>query len=207
MLQDVQTLTDAYHWFNKTLFGDSLPKTAFVYMGRKKGKKGWFWKNSLVSREDGSFASELTLNHDTWSNDRDIDILATLVHEMTHLQEAIAGTAGKNGYHNKVWAQLMLAVGLTPISYDQPGKMTGYKVGHSIDIGGAFEVAAREFLKNNKLLWQTNPTHAQSAVTKTRKRRTKIYKYELSPGMILRSEKRLEAGLVKHMELLIDKYN
>jgi hypothetical protein len=74
--------------------------------------------------------------------------LATLVHEMVHLEQDHFGTPSRSGYHNKEWAAWMDRVGLTPSNTGAPGgKRTGQQVTHYIVPDGPFAhaYAARQF--------------------------------------------------------------
>ena len=57
------------------------------------------------------------------------EFLQTLVHECCHLWQAHFGRPGKRGYHNKEWAEKMLACGLEPVNIGSGGSATtGYRV-------------------------------------------------------------------------------
>ena len=134
-------LQAAFDHFNKELFGERLPPVMFT-LTRRTGAFGYFHAEQFKHR-DGDATHEIALNPNTM--DRDIKaVLATLVHEMTHLEQEEFGKPSKGGHHNMEWANLMLAVGLTPT--DGTGKMTGRKVTHTIDDGGPFDVAFGELM-------------------------------------------------------------
>lgn len=87
------------------------------------------------------------MNPETFAGRTDTEILSTLVHEMTHLQQHHFGKPSRNGYHNKAWAALMLAVGLIPSATGQPGgAQTGQNMTHYIEEGGAFARACAQLL-------------------------------------------------------------
>jgi hypothetical protein len=94
------------------------------------------------------------------------EVLSTLVHEMVHHRQFTFGKPGKNGHHNKQWADMMDEVGLEPTSTGAPGgARTGRKVTHMIVPGGPFEVACAELLDIGfDLPWFTQP--AQGAIKK-----------------------------------------
>ncbi len=137
-------LEKAFNHFNETLFDKRLPPVMFT-LTRKRGAHGYFWAEQFKHR-DGDHTHEIALNPETM--DRNIEaVLSTLVHEMTHLEQQEYGTPGKNGFHNRAWAELMLRVGLTPTDTGmEGGKMTGRKVTHMIDEGGPFECAMAELM-------------------------------------------------------------
>jgi predicted SprT family Zn-dependent metalloprotease len=76
------------------------------------------------------------------------DVLATFVHEMTHLEQTAFGKPTRTGYHNRAWGALMKRVGLYPSSTGEPsGKETGQRVHHYIIAGGPFSIACAALLK------------------------------------------------------------
>jgi predicted SprT family Zn-dependent metalloprotease/ribosomal protein S27AE len=135
-------LQAAFDHFNKELFGERLPPVMFT-LTRRTGANGYFHAEQFKHRADGDATHEIALNPNTM--DRDIRaVLSTLVHEMTHLEQEEFGKPSKGGHHNMEWANMMLAVGLTPT--DGTGKMTGRKVTHTIDDGGPFDVALGDLM-------------------------------------------------------------
>ena len=138
-------LQRAFDHFNKALFEQRLPPVMFT-LTRKRGAHGYFWAEQFNHR-DGDTTHEIALNPMTM--DRDIKVvLSTLVHEMTHLEQQEYGKPSKNGHHNMEWAGLMMRVGLTPTDTGaEGGKMTGRKVTHMIDEGGAFDVAMADLMQ------------------------------------------------------------
>ena len=76
-----------------------------------------------------------------------LELLATLVHEMTHLEQEEFGKPSKGGHHNMEWANLMIRVGLTPTDTgNEGGKMTGRNVTHMIDPDGPFAAALADLM-------------------------------------------------------------
>lgn len=153
-LQTHRVLDDAFRFFNEKLFDNRLPE-AFLMLQRKRGAHGYFHAEQFQERESSEFAHEISLNPQTMFRS-ETEVLSTLVHEMTHLEQEEYGTPGKNGHHNKEWGDLMDRVGLEPTATGQPGgKRTGRKVTHCITPGGPFEAACAEFLglPGNTLPW------------------------------------------------------
>jgi hypothetical protein len=66
---------------------------------------------------------------------------------MAHLEQHHFGKPGKGAYHNREWAEMMLAIGLKPVSVDKPGTMTGNKVSHEIVAGGRFHCVCDKLLR------------------------------------------------------------
>ena len=77
---------------------------------------------------------------------RDVDdILSTICHELCHVYENAYVHIPRGGYHDKQWAELMLACGLEPI-YNNKSKTS---VHHKIIEGGAFEKFIEDFKKEH----------------------------------------------------------
>ena len=138
-------LQGAFNHFNKELFNELLPPVVFT-LTRKRKAHGYFWAEQFKHREDGDPTHEIALNPDTMSRELP-EILSTLVHEMTHLEQQEYGAPGKNGNHNREWVKLMERVGLIPSNTGMPGgKQTGRQMTHYIDPAGAFEVSCNALL-------------------------------------------------------------
>lgn len=125
-------MVNAYEAFLPLFSGEQMPDPVFTAT-RKKGANGYFW-HGVWSGE----VSEVCLCADSLAREPR-DVLGTLLREMVHHWQQHNGKPGKKGYHNEEWADKMQFVGLTPRSIDNPGKMTGRKVTHTIDDGGPAE--------------------------------------------------------------------
>jgi hypothetical protein len=152
-------LDRAFHHFNKALFEDRLPPVVFTLTRKSVKNLGYFWADQFTHREDGDTTHEISMNPMNMS--REIkDILATLVHEMTHLEQQEYGKPSKNGHHNREWVKLMERVGLIPSNTGEVGgKQTGRQMMHYIEEGGAFEKAF-EALMPFDLPYFTKPREA-----------------------------------------------
>ena len=154
---EYNSLQDAYDYFNAILFGGALPQ-CMITLNRKRGAGGYFWPNKFVNRDLSAATDEIALNSDEFYRYDDRFILSILVHEMAHLWQQHYGKPSRNGYHNGEWVTKMLALGLRPISHDNPGKMTGQKVSHKIVAGGAYDAAHQALLHTGFVLtWQSVP--------------------------------------------------
>lgn len=138
-------LQEAFDYYNVELFGETLPPCA-VIVHRDRRAYGYFWAERWAHR-DGGVAHEIAINPDHLTSRPLVEALGTLVHEMCHLQQQVAGKPSRSGYHNKEWGRFMDAVGLTPSSTGAPGgKRTGQKVSHYIVPGAAFAEATERFV-------------------------------------------------------------
>lgn len=146
----------AYDYFNGQLFAGQLPP-CLITLQRQAHSYGYFAPRHFIARTGINHRTdEIALNPDTFAECTDKDILSTLVHEMAHLWQAHFGQPGRGRYHNRQWAREMMRLGLRPISFDNPGKMTGQRVSHEIISGGLFDVAADWLLATNfRLRWQS----------------------------------------------------
>ena len=59
-----------------------------------------------------------------------IELMQTLVHEMTHCWQHCQGRPGRMSYHNKEWSDKMMSIGLMPSS---TGKLGGKRVGQNMN--------------------------------------------------------------------------
>ena len=140
------SLVQAYEYHNDELWAGKLP-TCLVTLQSKANCGGYFAGARFKTRDGKSFTDEIALNPSHFESADTRFILSILAHEMAHLEQHHFGRPGKGGYHNKEWGTMMHAIGLTPVSVDQPGKEVGNKVSHRIDVGGGFDVACAKLMK------------------------------------------------------------
>jgi hypothetical protein len=100
----------------------------------------------------------LALNPDAFEGRSDMEILSTLVHEMCHCWQEAFGKPSRRGYHNREWADKMIAIGLMPSDTGEPdGRQTGQRVTHYILDEGPFAQAATALLRDGyRLHWQSS---------------------------------------------------
>jgi SprT-like family protein len=138
-------LNRAYAFFNERLFGNRLPP-CLITLQRHKGAYGYFSPERFGSKH-GEVVDEIALNPSHFKRTAR-EILSTLVHEMTHLEQQHFGKPARGGYHNKQWGTYMKAVGLHPSDTGAPGgKETGNRVSHYVIDGGPYDVAFAELEK------------------------------------------------------------
>lgn len=163
-------LQAAFDSFNRALFNDELPHVVLT-LQRKRGTRGYFHDEIFKTRSgDDDTIAEIALNPETFDRD-EREILSTLAHEMVHLWQSRLGQhISRNGYHNREWAEKMLEIGLKPISFDQPGKMTGQRVSHEIVDGESFDRACASFLAEytSRLKWFSEIRAKKGSSTKNK---------------------------------------
>jgi ribosomal protein S27AE len=157
-------LDKAFNHFNEHLFENRLPPVLFT-LTRKGKANGYFWPEQFKHRTDGDTTHEIALNPNTMGRDL-VDVLSTLVHEMTHLEQQEYGTPGKKGHHNREWVGLMERIGLIPSNTGEPGgKQTGRQMTHYIDPMGDF-LTAFDKLMPFDLPYFTQPAEAGAKTKK-----------------------------------------
>lgn len=103
----------------------------------------------------GRCTHEISLNPDLLFRPI-VDVMSTLVHEITHLWQEEFGQPSRGGYHNAEWAQKMEAIGLMPSHTGKPGgRRTGQQMSHYVIEGGPFEVAFQAMPSEYLLPWQS----------------------------------------------------
>lgn len=171
----------AYSYFNEVLFnGECQP--CFLTLVRKAKSHGYFSPNKW--QHEGITIHEINLNPDTLARDL-IEVFATLVHEMCHLRR-YQDKPVCTPYHDTEWANMMISIGLEPISLDNPGRQTGNKVTHKIVSGGKYDTAFKAMPSNISLPWvgygepqQTNPEKSTRGgkLKKEKKTQSKVKYY------------------------------
>jgi predicted SprT family Zn-dependent metalloprotease len=150
-------LQAAYDEMNRALFQRELPSCLMTWQ-RGKAFVGYFSPDRFKHRQqEGTRTHEIALNPDCFRSD--IEVMQTLVHEMVHLWQHVAGKPSQRTYHNKEWAAKMEAVGLMPSSTGQPGgARTGQKMSDYPIAGGPFEFAVVAFLSAGPVVeWHSMP--------------------------------------------------
>lgn len=137
----------AFEHFNDHLFEGRLPP-AILVLHRKRNAHGYFHAEQWSHRESNEQMHEIALNPESMGRDAPI-VLSTLVHEMVHHEQQVFGKPSKGGHHNKEWADWMERIGLEPVDASGAGKRTGRKMTHAIEVGGPFDNACEDFLRDN----------------------------------------------------------
>ena len=169
------SLEAAYDFFNRELFGGTLPP-CLITMQRHKGAYGYFSGERFASVGDPQeITDEIALNPAHFASRTPTATLSTLVHEMVHLWQHHSGKPSRTGYHNKEWAAKMREIGLMPSDTGQPGgKDTGQKVSHYIEAGGRFELACTAYLATGAaILYSDRAGDGDAAKTRKKKAASK----------------------------------
>lgn len=147
----------AYAHFNGRLFGGELP-TCLITLGDGRFK-GYFRANAFRHLQKGTHIDEIALNPTLYETLD--DYLSTLVHEQVHLWQEHFGSPGRPPFHNREWADKMLAVGLKPVNAEK-GKThreTGRKMDHLIVGGGPFAQALGDLMHGDYALTYVHEAH------------------------------------------------
>lgn len=176
----------AFAFYNKALFGGSLPP-CIITLQRIKRVKGYYSNRRFVkSSLDGSNRSEIALNPDYFGVVSDIEVLSTLVHEMCHMKMDLIGKQCANGYHDRLWAKEMLRVGLIPTNNGKEnGSQTGYYMTQLIDKDGFFQYATEKLINEGFKIsyYDKSCLKEQSSFEKREKRKRKVVpKFKYSCG-------------------------
>jgi hypothetical protein len=158
-----QGFQQAYDFFNRELFGGSLPQV-LVTLQRHAKTYGYFSPQRFSGRLDKRAVHELALNPDGFHGRTDGLILSTLVHEMCHVWQETHGTPPRRGYHDRQWAAKMREIGLQPSSTgEEGGKETGQSVSHYLIPEGRYATAFAKLATTGFALhWQSVPGSARA---------------------------------------------
>lgn len=165
--ETMSSLDEAFNHFNCSLFENRLP-ACMITLQRKRGARGYFWADQFQHRDDGDRTHEIAMNPESMGRTLP-EVLSTLVHEMTHLEQQEYGRPGKGGHHNREWVGLMERIGLIPTATGEiGGPQTGRKVTHVIEEGGLFAASCAGLEASGfSLPWFTD---AAGAVAKAKKK-------------------------------------
>jgi SprT-like family len=169
---EYQGFQNAYDFFNRELFGGSLPQV-LVTLQRHAKTYGYFSPERFRGRIEKTAVHELALNPDSFASRTDAMILSTLAHEMCHVWQQTHGKAPRKGYHDRQWAGKMREIGLQPSSTgEEGGKETGQSVSHYILPKGRFATAYATLAASGfQLHWQSVPASEQGKTKKASKRK------------------------------------
>lgn len=138
-----------YEYFNAELFASKLPDVILSFSRDNEKvtatfrRSRWFclYDNFFNPLEQKKLLHEISLNPRTLRADDQKIMCSDIVHEMCHAWQYEYGKPGRNGYHNKEWAEKMIEIGLQPYNLRKPEISTGDSVSDKIIPGGRFERA------------------------------------------------------------------
>lgn len=146
----------AYRWFNERLFEGKLPGVVFtLHRGSAMNSSiGYYHAERFGRRKhtEGAPVDEIAMNLTYFGHQTVQEVMSTLCHEMAHAYQTHFLKRPRSGYHCRVFADLMLKIGLPTSDTGLPGgNSTGQRMDHMIEKGGAFqrafdELADAEFL-------------------------------------------------------------
>jgi hypothetical protein len=142
------TIRAAFEFFNETLFAGRLP-AAVVMLHLTDCYRGYYAVGGLR-------IGEIALDPSAFVGRNDRDMLAVLVHEMTHHWQRHFGTPTRRKHHNREWAAKMEGLGLVPVP-DYLGTKRRQGVTQVIVPDGPFARACQELLSGGVRL-ERRPT-------------------------------------------------
>lgn len=147
--KDLYSLFDLiYDFYNANLFDGTLPNCMFVIV-RKNGTFGYYIPKKWINKESEK-TDEIAINPLMFGKFPLMEILQTIVHEMTHLWQENLGTPPRRGYHDKEWGNKMESIGLMPSSTGQiGGNKTGQQMMDYPIIDGLFEIKTKELINTD----------------------------------------------------------
>lgn len=142
--------------FNLQLFRGALPHVLLNLSRSGSSRTVAFFAPGRWSREDApeTLAHEISINPRHLRAGSALSTAQSLVHEMCHLWQQVAGTPPRRGYHDKEWSRKMLDIGLQPINA-KTGKpaMSAHSMSDEVVAGGPFEVAFKALPVEALLPW------------------------------------------------------
>lgn len=141
---------------NVALFGGSLPDVLLNLSRAGSSKTVAFFAPGRWHRED----NHETITHEISLNPRHLkagdarETAQSLVHEMAHLWQHVAGTPPRKGYHDRQWSAKMVEIGLQPVNAKTgQDAMSAPSMCDRVIPGGKFEAAFKALPANALLPW------------------------------------------------------
>lgn len=143
----------AFDTFNSELFGGKLSR-CLLTLQREKATCGYFSADRFAD-STGQMAHEIAMNPTYFAVVPLVEVMQTLVHEMTHSWQAQYGTPARGRYHNVEWARKMEEIGLMPSDTGAPGgARTGDRMADYPIQGGRFLAVCADLIEAKfKLSW------------------------------------------------------
>lgn len=168
-VQIYASLQSGFDDMNKKMFGGKLPP-CLITLRAAANSYGYYHTGRFVEAHTAKSTkpvAEIAMNPKHFSSRPVKETMATLLHEMVHLWQAVFGKEPTRCYHDRQWAAEMKRVGLQPSSTgEKGGKETGPKVSHYIIKGGLFDTWCAEWLKKNDVTLYQDRLAAERAAGK-----------------------------------------
>jgi hypothetical protein len=114
-VEQAQALQAMFDHFNDALFLGVLPGDRVICTWTRAHQiVAGFLAPRRWSNSEGGHVYELAINANLMRAMSTTDLCAVMVHEMLHLEEVEAGTAGRAGYHKAAYCDRLRALGITP---------------------------------------------------------------------------------------------
>jgi hypothetical protein len=136
----LQQLHHAYQAINERFFSGALPGCEIRFSTRK-GSEGHYRPGALPSGELCPALDQIAVGAHLSSS----KMIESLAHQTWHQYRQHSGQPPRRAYHDQVWAEKMVEIGLQPSSTGLPGgRMTGQTVSHYLLEGGGLSLLIRE---------------------------------------------------------------
>lgn len=146
--QIYEQLQTAYDFLNQEIFEGRLPACLITVQRDNERVQGYFSRKRFAAKNDNALVvDEIAMNPMYFVSTSVENVLATLAHEMVHLEQFHFGRPGRGRYHNKEWADWMERIGLMPSDTSKiGGKRTGDRMGDYIIKDGRFDNACKKLM-------------------------------------------------------------
>ncbi|OAS07699.1 hypothetical protein AYO08_10205 [Pseudomonas putida] len=136
----LQQLHHAYQAINERFFSGSLPGCEIRFSTRQ-GSEGHYRPGALPSGELCPALDQIAVGAHLSSS----KMIESLAHQACHQYRQHSGQPPRRAYHDQVWAEKMVEIGLQPSSTGLPGgQVIGQKVSHYLLEGGGLSLLIRE---------------------------------------------------------------
>lgn len=136
----LQQLHHAYHAINERFFSGALPGCEIRFSTRQ-GSEGHYRPGALPSGELCPALDQIAIGAHLSSS----KMIESLAHQACHQYRQHSRQPPRRAYHDQVWAEKMVEIGLQPSSTGLPGgRVTGQKVSHYLLEGGGLSLLIRE---------------------------------------------------------------
>lgn len=157
------SLESAFNYFNDVLFQGSLPP-CILNFDRRVGACGGFKIDAWEKKQEmcDELKHEVSINP-KFLKGTDKQIMAVLVHTMSHLFQFEFGSPSRAFYHNREFALIMDSIGLPTQGFNCANEIrTGQNVSCDILTGGLFDLAFDSMPSEYLLPWKINSLYSKN---------------------------------------------